>query len=136
MSSYRNRTGCRILGSLTSFPVFRQAFRLGFGRVLLVVGVRNELSGSVVEGVGGDPIGGVIRDGITDPLDMISELALATYPIVFRVQDPFDQVLGVAVDDEWLGAAVRGRRTCWGVRAPIGRHVIPGEFVSCWGGGA
>jgi len=39
--------------------------------VLLVVGIFNELSGSVVEGVGKDQIGGVIRDGITNPLDMI-----------------------------------------------------------------
>jgi len=101
MSSYRNRTGCRILGSLTSFPVFRQVPGLGFGKVLLVIDVCNELSGSVVDGVGEDPIGGVIRDGITDPLDMIQELALATYPIVFRVQDPFDQVLGGTVDYEW-----------------------------------
>jgi len=38
---------------------------LKFGRVLLVVGVCNELSGSVVEGVREDEIGGVIRDGIT-----------------------------------------------------------------------
>jgi len=69
MSSYRNRTGCRILGSLTSFPVFCQVLGPGFGGVLLVVGVRNALSGSIVEGVGEDPIGGVIRDGITDPLE-------------------------------------------------------------------
>jgi len=65
MYSYRNRTGCRILGSLTLFPVFRQVLGLEFGRVLLVVGVCNELSGGVVEGVGEDKIGGVIRDGIT-----------------------------------------------------------------------
>jgi len=38
---------------------------LEFGRVLLVVGVCDELSGSVVEGVGEDEIGGAIRDGIT-----------------------------------------------------------------------
>jgi len=68
MSSYRIRTGCRILGSLT---LFRQVLGPGFGGVLLVVGVRNELSGSVAEGVGEGLIGGVIRDGITDPLDMI-----------------------------------------------------------------
>ena len=54
-----------ILRSLTSFPVFHQVLGLGFGRVLLVVGVCDELSGSVVEGVGEDEIGGVIRDGIT-----------------------------------------------------------------------
>jgi len=35
------------------------------------------------------------------PLDMIQEPALAAYPIVFRVQDPLDQVLGGTVNDEW-----------------------------------
>jgi len=38
---------------------------LEFGKVLLVVGVCNELSGDVVEGVSEDEIGGVIRGGIT-----------------------------------------------------------------------
>jgi len=38
---------------------------LEFGRALLMVGVCNELSDGVVEGVGEDEIGGVIRDGIT-----------------------------------------------------------------------
>jgi len=65
MWSYRNRTWCRILGSLTLFPVFRQVLGLEFGKVLLVVGVCNELSGDVVEGVSEDEIGGVIRGGIT-----------------------------------------------------------------------
>ena len=51
--------------SLTLFPVFRQVLGLAFGRVLLVVGVWNELSGGLVEGVGEDESGGVIRDGIT-----------------------------------------------------------------------
>ena len=54
-SSCRNCVEFRKQGSLTSFPVFRQVPGAGFGGVLLVLGVRNEFSGSVVEGVDEDP---------------------------------------------------------------------------------
>ena len=53
--------------------------------MLIVVCVGEESSSGVVKGVGEDPIGHVVGNGIADPLDMVGKLAFAACAIVLRV---------------------------------------------------
>ena len=65
-----------------------------------MVSVGERFSGVVVEGVGQDPVGGVVRDRVSNPLDVVEELTTSPSTIVLRIDDAFDEVLGTAVDDE------------------------------------
>ena len=41
-----------------------------------------------------------VGDGVSNPFDVIRELALPTGAIVFRVNESFDQILGFAIDNK------------------------------------
>ena len=68
--------------------------------MLLVVCLCYQLAGVVVEGGRKEPVRWVVGNRVTYPLDVVEELALVSNVVVLRVDDAFDEVLGVAIDDE------------------------------------
>lgn len=83
-----------------SFPIQGQMLRAGVCGVLFVISARGEFPSVVVEGVHKDPVRGVDRDRVTNPLDVIEELALVLNPIVLGVYKAFDEIFWVFVNDE------------------------------------
>ena len=88
-------------GSLSALPVACELLRAGFRRMLVMIGVGEESSSVVVECIGKDPVGWIIGDGVSDPLDMVGKLTLAARPIVLQVKNAVDEVFQGAVDDNW-----------------------------------
>ena len=84
-------------------------------------GVRDGFASIVVERVGQNPVGWIIGDWISNPLDMVEELTLASYAVVFRVNDAVDEIFRLAIDDKcrrrWLIAIFEG---IWVFRLELG----------------
>jgi hypothetical protein len=72
----------------------------GFLRVLFVVSFCKLTSRGIVERGGQDPVGWVVGNRVSYPLDMVEKLTFLSGAIVLGVDDPFDQVLGLAVDNQ------------------------------------
>jgi len=104
-----------------ALPIFCELFGARLGRVLLMKGVRDGFASIVVECVGQNPVGWIIGDWISDPLDMVEELTLALYAVVFRVDDAVDEIFRLAIDDkcgrQWLIAIFEG---IWVFRLKLG----------------
>jgi len=100
---WRSREGSKAKSAL---PIFRELFGAGLGRVLLMKGVRDGFASIVIERVGQNPVRWIIGDWISDPLDVVEELTLASYAVVFRVNDAVDEIFRLAIDDKcrrrWL----------------------------------
>jgi len=98
-------------------PIFRELFGAGLGGVLLMKGVCDGFASIVVERVGQNPVGWIIGDWISDPLDMVEELTLASYAVVFRVDDAVDEIFRLAIDDkcgrQWLIVIFKGIWVFW-----------------------
>ena len=79
-----------------------------------MVGLCEQLPSVVVEGVGEDPVGRGVGNGVTDPFDVVGELTSTSGTVVLRIYDPLDKIFGQAIDDKWR----RGRLLliCEGVR--------------------
>jgi len=80
-------------------------------------GVCNGFASIVVERVGQNPVRWIIGDWISDPLDVVEELTLALYAVVFRVDDAVDEIFRLAIDDKcrrrWLITIFEGIRVFW-----------------------
>ena len=88
-------------GSLPVLPVACKLLWAGFRRMLVMIGIGEESSSVVVKCVSEDPVGWIIGDGVSDPLNVVGKLALAARPIVLRVENAVDEVFRGAVDDNW-----------------------------------
>jgi hypothetical protein len=53
--------------------------------MLSVIRIGQDSSSFIIKGVSQDPIGRVVGDGVTNPFDMIAELAFPSGPVVLRV---------------------------------------------------
>jgi hypothetical protein len=117
----KKRKGCtfrvRAEGALPrssgmAFPILGKSFRARFGRVLIMVGIQYQLSSIVIKGVSQNPIGGVVGDGVSYPLDMVQELAFVMGMVVFGINDSFNEVLRFSVNNNrqwgWLFTIVKG----------------------------
>jgi len=100
-----------------ALPIFCELFGAGLGGVLLMKGIRNGFASIVVECVGQNPVGWIIGDWISDPLDMVEELTLASYVVVFQVDDAVDEIFRLAIDNKcgrwWLIAIFEGIWVFW-----------------------
>jgi len=80
-------------------------------------GVCNGFASIVVESVGQNPVRWIVGDWISYPLDMVEELTLASYMVVFQVNDAVDEILRLAIDDKcrrwWLIAILEGIWVFW-----------------------
>ena len=81
-------------------PIACELLRAGLRGMLVVIGVGEEASSVVFKGVGEDPVGRIIGNGVSDPLNVVGKLALAARPVVLRVEDAVDKVFRGAVNDE------------------------------------
>ena len=66
-----------------ALPIFRELFWARLGRVLLMEGIFDGFSSIVIKSVGQNPVGWIIGDWISYPLDVVEELTLALYVVVF-----------------------------------------------------
>lgn len=73
--------------------------------MLSVISIRQDFTGVVVESIRQNPIGGEVGDGVSHPLDVIAELAFPSGAVVLGIDDTFDKVLGLSINDErrWRG---------------------------------
>ena len=81
-------------------PIACELLRAGLRGMLVVIGVGEEVSSVVFEGVGENPVRRIIGNGVSDPLNVVGKLALAARPVVLRVEDAVDKVFRGAVNDE------------------------------------
>jgi len=105
---------CKGSKAKSALPNFHKLFRAGLGGVLLMKGVCDGFASIVVESVGQNPVGWIIGDWISDPLDMVEELTLVLYAVVFRVNDGVNEIFRLAIDDkcgrQWLIVIFKGIR--------------------------
>jgi len=101
----------------SALPIFRELFRAGLGGVLLMEGVRDGFASIVVKSVGQNPVGQIVGDWISDPFDMVEELTLASYVVIFRVDDVVNEILRLAINDKcggrWLIVILEGIQVFW-----------------------
>lgn len=64
------------------FPITCKLLWTGLGRVLVVVGIGEELSSGVIKSVSKDPVTLVVGNGVANPLDMVGELAFAACAVI------------------------------------------------------
>lgn len=69
--------------------------------MLVVLGVREESSSVVIEGVGGYLIQWFVGNRILDLLDVVEWLSVAPNLVVLRIYDAADEVFWRGGDDKW-----------------------------------
>lgn len=69
----------------------------GLAGYLFMIGVRYWSSCFIIEGICQQPVGWVVSNGVTDPLDVVKELTFASNTIVLGVDYSFDEILEVTV---------------------------------------
>jgi len=98
-------------------PIFRKLFRAGLGGVLLMEGVRDGFASIVVKSIGQNPVRWIIGDWISNPLDVVEELTLVSYAVVFQVDDAVDEIFRLAIDNkcrrQWLIMIFEGIQVFW-----------------------
>ena len=74
-------------------------------------GVCDGFAGIIVKSVGQNPVRRIVGDWISDPFDMV-ELTLASYVVIFRVDDVVNEILRLAINDkcggQWLIVILEG----------------------------
>jgi len=96
----------------SALPIFHELFQAWLGGVLLMEGVCNGFASIVIESISQNPVGWIVGDWISDLLDVVEELTLAAYTVVFQVNDAVDEILRLAINDkcrrQWLVAILEG----------------------------
>ena len=84
----------------SALPIFCELFQARLGGVLLMEGICNGFASIVIKSISQNPVGSIVGDWITNPLDMVEELTLASYTVVFQVDDAVDEILRLAIDNK------------------------------------
>jgi hypothetical protein len=90
-------------------------------------------SRGIVKCGGQDPVGWVIGNRVSYPLNMVEELTFSSGAIVLGVDDLFDQVFRLAIDDQGRGQRLFSILKCIGVfRLQLGDMEHGVNLDSAW----
>jgi len=80
-------------------------------------GIHNGFASTIIKSVSQNPVGWIVGDWISDPLDVVEELTLVSYAVVFQVDDVVNEILRLAIDDKcrrwWLIMILEGIWVFW-----------------------
>ena len=103
---------CERSKAKSTLPIFCKLFQARLGGVLLMEGICDGFASIIVESFSQNPVRWIVGDWISNPLDMVEELTLASYAVVFQVDDAVNEILRLAINNkcgrQWLIAILEG----------------------------